>query len=220
MTYPFSFFIRNIFWVILALSLSITTAKAQQQDAVLWLGASAEKKVMKKLDISFEQQVRFKQNMQQFNSSLSEVGLSYKLAKKVKIAGIYRYTVRRKTNSHRLSSHIQYKQRIKPLKLNVSGRIKYQYDFTHLDYEQVLRPKVKLTYSRKKYDFEPFIANEWFYELDNRGNQFERFRITTGCNYHLHKQHDLSLFYTLQQALNVPNPSQEHIFGINYSFNL
>ncbi len=54
---------------------------AQEQDFALWSGLQIRKDITQKLRASFEEEIRFNENITNINTFYSDIGISYKLNK-------------------------------------------------------------------------------------------------------------------------------------------
>jgi len=189
-------------------------------DAVLWLKVDANYKIDKKWRATAAQQLRWRNNMRTFKSSISEFTLTHIPIKALHVSAGYRLTIQNVANKNRVFVHVRYKQRSKRLKLNGFLYLKAQHNFNHLKQSTYLRPKVKISYSRKRYKWSPYITNEWFLGINNEQQAFDAYRIGVGMAYNIHKKQKITASYVYNNNFNTVNPAHIHIWRVNYSFGL
>ncbi len=208
-----------------------SVAYAQEEDMELWTGIQIEENITKKLKTSFEQEFRFNENISNTKKIYSELGLSYKINKNIRIAASYRFEKNQKIEDYYVNRHCFYagitlKNKIKRFALAFRTQYKTKYVSSYSEeYGSVpknyLRNKLSLKYNIKKNPVTPFFYCESFYQLDNpEGNEFDKIRYALGVDYKINKKNNLNIFYMLQKQFNVNSPVQSYIIGIGYQYEL
>ena len=208
---------------------------SQTEDAHLWTGAGVSLKVDKKLSFGYETQTRFYNNVSSLRVYLNQIGASYKITKDFKVGLDYRFSRKKKdyyyVSDNRLMFNASYGYKIKPANMKLTVRARYQNSFDRLNtinstiepnISNVFRMKVVAKY--KNPDFkrvQPFVGYEYFKSLDAEPIQFatNRFRVIGGLHLDLPKKHELKLYYIYQES-NKAVPEIDHIYSIQYTYNL
>ena len=209
----------------ICLIIFLTAVSAFSQEGLgLWTGASASKKVNKKMGFSLGAQIRMPENIAYTQSYLAELGVSYKLIKGLEVSGYYRFINKRKDETkdwkirHRFYTNLDYSHTFGKLKFE--DRLRYQHQFKDNDGEvgfdkSYFRNKVELSYDSKS-DFRPFVSADLFYEI---GGKVDQLRPKAGVNYKINKKNalEMSIFKNInlvETAVNGP------IVVLTYKFKL
>lgn len=168
-------------------------------------------------DLDFVHDLRFKENNSTLKKSITEVELSYRLTKHVRLGTGYRYSLYPDAkNSKRVTFSTTANLKTGAIRHKV--RLKFQQDNdSDDDKEEFLRFWYVISYKRL-YKFRPFLESEGFYNLDH--DQFEKQRFSLGINRKLTKQTDMELYYRIQNELNVKNPQSYHMLGLTFKVEL
>lgn len=211
--------------------LSATLTHAQTDGLGLWTGVATDFRLTKKWTINANAQVRFSDNIRVTRAYLGEVGVSYKLTKRIEVAGYYRYTGRLRKNKetdtyyyrpyHRFYGEASYGQTFAK-RLKVDYRIRYQNQFKD-DNDAIVADK---SYIRNKLElglrnesrFTPFVSADLFYRLSTPDlpGGFDQVRYKAGTNIRIAKNHGLDLFVFRDAELNNSGESTGLILGATY----
>lgn len=207
----------------------------QVEDAHLWTGTGLSYSVDDKLSLGYETQTRFYKNVSTLRVYLNQFGASYKVTKDFKVGLDYRFSRKKKdyyfVSENRLMLNASYGYKIKPLNTKLTVRARYQNSFDRLStINSTITPnisnvfRVKFTVKYKNPDFkrvQPFVGYEFFKSLDPEPIDFtaNRYRIIGGINLDLPSKHELKLYY-IYQVSNGNAPELDHIFSVQYSYNL
>ncbi len=192
-------------------------------DARLWTGATVTKKI-KKLELSFSEEIRFDENISHIDKIFTEIGGEYKLMKGLYGAINYRfskdndYENRGYDIQHRIDIGLTYKRKLD--KFRFSLRSKYQ-TASAPPYENnptYLRNKLVVQYDLDK-PYTPFVYYEFFYQFNDE-KVINRTRLSLGGKYKLNKKSSLKMFYIYENKFNIKNLKHNHIWGVSYSFDL
>ncbi len=196
----------------------------QTNDAELWTGISIRKKITKKIAVNLEQQLRLSDNASSVKSIFTDLGLSFRLSKSLKISGNYRFINRGRSTgnywiSHRFYGDIRYTYKAKPVIFVYRNRFYTEagYEDNGKEREHYERNKLELKFDLDK-KFSPFLASELYYFMEKA--EFKKVRYTAGVDFDLKNRNELSLFYRIQREMNVINPDYSYIIGLGFSHNL
>ncbi|MDQ3046387.1 MAG: DUF2490 domain-containing protein [Bacteroidota bacterium] len=203
---------------------------AQVNDAALWVGIGLEKKLTNKFSLELTEELRFNENISELGTIFTEMGASYKIAKRFTIGGNYRFTQRRRVDDfysirHRYSLEASYKIKVKKLNFIIRERFQSQYKDGGRDEDggvagNYLRSKLSIKLNTGK-KVTPFISGELWYQLTNeKGNEFDNVRYQAGIDYELNKFSTFTLGYLINKEFNVNDPWTTYAInlGFKYSF--
>lgn len=196
----------------------------QTNDAELWTGLSISKKITKKISANLEEQVRINDNISSGKSVFTDLGVSCRFNKSLKISGNYRFINRGRNNgaywiSHRFYADLRYTYKTKPLIFSYRNRF-----YTEIGQEEngLIRENYERNKLELKFDldkrFRPFIASELYYFVEKA--VFNKVRYTAGIDFNLKNRNELTLFYRIQRKMNETNPDYSYIIGVGFSHNL
>lgn len=207
----------------LLLAFSFAT-KAQVNDAGLWLNLSAEKKITQKFSTQLTQSFRLNENFSELGTSFSEIGVNYKIQKRLSIGAAYRFSQKRRVDDfysmrHRYNIDISYKLKIKKLSITLRERFQSRYkDYKTSEKGNVpknyFRSKITMRYNLNK-KYTPFISGELFYQL---AEQIDNLRFKAGFDYEFNKFSTLNLYYMIDKEINVKNPWTNYVIGLGYNY--
>lgn len=196
-------------------------AQSELVDTELWTGIAAKMKLNKKFKIELEEQFRFKDTVQTYKSSFTELSLRYKINKRFSLKTSYRYSVRtgyRQRNRNRMSLFVYYYWDKKKFPISIQLRTGFQNDIEVFNGQLITfsRNQIKLKYKSFK-NSKPFISYESFYRFNDK-NEFRGNRFTVGISWDFTKAIALTGFYRLEQEINVKGPERQHIGGIMFTY--
>lgn len=213
----------TIFFVAFLLLFCLKT-KSQVNDAGLWLTLGAEKKISQKFSTQLTQCFRLNENYSELGTSFTEIGLKYKLAKKLSITGTYRFAQKRKVNDfyslrHRYNIDLGYKFKVKKVSITLRERFQSSYkDVGRREKGNVpanyFRSKITLQYNLNK-KYTPFVSGELFYEIKQ---YIDNMRFKAGFDYEFNKLSSLNVYYMIDKEINVKNPWTNYVLGIGYNY--
>ena len=198
--------------------------KSQVNDAGLWLTLGAEKKISQKFSTQLTQCFRLNENYSELGTSFTEIGVKYKLFKKLTITGTYRFAQKRKVNDfyslrHRYNIDLGYKFKVKKVSITLRERFQSAYkDVGRREKwgipQNYFRSKITLQYNLNK-KYTPFVSGEVFYEIKEYINNL---RFKAGFDYEFNKLSSLNVFYMVDKEINVKNPWTNYVLGIGYNY--
>ncbi len=207
-------------------------SKAQNNDFGAWSTLSFDKKLSNKFTVSLSEEIRFFQNLQRFNLAYTNLGISYKVNKAVKISAVYRFLQKYRDENdlswrHRFYVDAQVKEKYYPFTFVYRARLQSQVR----DYYTSRDGKIPESYWRNKFDvryelgksFSPYVAAEFRYQFANdrnkeANNKFNRGRYYLGCQYQYSEAKAFDVFLMYQREFNVNNPERNTIIGFEYSY--
>jgi Protein of unknown function (DUF2490) len=207
---------------------------AQHSDLGNWNTLSFNKDINKKLTLNLDQELRFRNNLTRLNLLYTNVGVTYKINKSVRIAGVYRFIAKYKDDDlwgyrHRLYADLILKHR--PGRFAFVYRSRMQWEWRGAGYsseygrvpEIYWRNLFKASYKLNDL-VSPYLGTELRVQLQNPRipyhNGFDRTRFMGGIDIQLNKISTLGIYYLLQKEWNVIDPETLNIIGLEYSISI
>lgn len=207
----------------------------QINDAHLWTGAGLAMELTDKISVDYKMQTRFYKNATSLRVYLNQIGATYKIVKGFKVGVNYRFSRKKKEDyfvtENRLIMDAAYGYKIKKVSTNITTRIRYQHGFDRLrtinetivpNTSDVFRIRVLAKYKNPSFKrIQPFVGYEYFKSLNAEPIYFpiNSYRILAGINLDLPFKHEVKLSY-IYQGSNKSVPEVNHIFAIQYNYNL
>jgi hypothetical protein len=214
----------------LLLLILLSSAAIAQSGPSTWAELEFSKKIIKNLKVEFNPELRFYNDFR-MDTYILEGGLSYKLHKYLTVAGYYRYE---NTNDYKPKKDIYVwepsnrfafdaKTDFDVDRFNLSFRLRYTNGADLVNSEasndSYFRYRAKVDYNIKGSKIIPYVSYEAFHDL--KQNYFDKIRYTGGLAYPLNKNNELSLFYRLQDYLELNSLEDKkesmNIIGVGYS---
>jgi len=197
---------------------------AQSSDVALWEGVALEYEIADPLSIAFENQLRLNNNISQFRTAFSELGLTYKISSPVRLNAGYRFSLTLKQNRHRFFGGISYRYKVKSIRTSFRTRLKVQHTIVGnerpRDPETYIRPKLQAKYDIKGLPITTFFGAETWFNLTRPDYEFDRYRLQVGLDYEVSKRNTISLIYQHQREFNVTDPLYTHIIAFEISVDI
>lgn len=207
-------------FIILFVSGFFTTELLSQNNNGFWLQSAVSKTLIsKKLTANFEIGTRTRSTFTRFNRFLLEPSLSYKINKRLELAGTYRYSYEQFERVNRISVATRWNKKIIKL-LRLNAKITYQTEKnSSLNFwENTLRQKINLKLEIKKTKLYPFLFNEWFLSLNPNFYGFSNTRIGGGLLIKTLKRQDIKLSYF--SRIDLSKSFIRHVLSITYKLDL
>ena len=216
-------------WLIIGIFITSTIVHAQEQDVRGWYSGTVDHELFDFLDVSLSPEIRFKDNHSQLDGWLVESEFSVKATDWFRVGTFYRFQMEKDIDigydkNHRFGISGKFDYKIKPIEFYY--RSAYHYEYSNINSskngkvpEAVWRHKIQAKYDRKKVDYHPFIAFEYFQVMNpmvDRGPQ--KIRLKAGSDYELNKRYTISLSYVYQKDILKNNPSTSHIIALDLSY--
>jgi hypothetical protein len=201
-----------------------TIVFSQQKDFQWWNKLTIEKKISPRMRISLTDGLRFHENSTQFSKHFNQVNFSYRFTPKFSSTFSYRLVQK---SDKKIGFSIRNRLQL-DLAYNTSFR-KFSFEFQERFQTQIadinrsvnwniptnyLRTRITVDYKLVS-KFKPFVSSEIFYLI---GYDFTNYRLRAGLNYKLNKKNSFSLFYMLDQEINVNKPISVYVLGTSYKF--
>jgi hypothetical protein len=219
----------NLTKIILIVELLMFSAfflSAQTNDAQLWTDIKITHKLSGKINGYAENGLRFSENISEIGTAYSEIGLEYKLLKKLEISGGYRFFSKRKnedlySNRHRLNLDLSYKTSYYLFSIQLKTRVEMEYknilsSNSGMIPEFQWRNKAQLKYNFTK-KIKPFFYLEAYLPLSNSEYfEIEKMKYCIGGEYKINKHNSFELYYLYEGQLHQNNPNKFFVTGISY----
>jgi hypothetical protein len=202
------------------------------RDFESWNSATLEFKPNKKWELSFEEQLRLKDNAGAVDQFFSEFNVTRKLPKDFSIGYGLRYIrenddkgkVQGYENHLRWNADLAYKHKIDrfTMKYRLSYQSKNELGISEAEGDilaKTIRLKIGADYNIRKWKLDPEFSSEIFRDLGSFGD-FSKFRLTLGTNYKFKNAGELGVFYRMEKQLNVVYPKTTNILGFQYKFTI
>jgi hypothetical protein len=192
----------------------------QDTDIELWLAAQVRTDFVKKFRFYYEQGYRRDEFLAKTKTFYFETGGFYKPWKFLWVGPYYRYYNDFSGSSlNHLSGVLLLREELKRLDLKSRTRYIVQFGGGN-ETDHYLRERISAGYDIRKIKFTPFIASEFIFHLQPVKTEIEQIRFDTGLDRDLGRHHSIELYYRYCIQMNVHNPVNSHIIGINYVFEL
>lgn len=217
----FSVIIITLLFPYLLLAQESGSSPKAQKDFQLWLEASLNYKVNKKLDLKFEAAHRMENNLADVNETYIELQVRTDPYKFLLLSGGYRFSGwYDQFLIHRLFAFARFEANADRFRFQFRTRFDFNFDGHGSPVPNHWRNKIKIRYRTKKFPLDPFVAYELFYRTNNWDKRISQQRFDLGLQYSISKKHSLRAYYRYQQRLNAVAPDQNFILGFSYSYDL
>lgn len=204
---------------------------AQKKDFGMWYSITAEKEILKDLDLEVDVNLRTYHDVKEIEEGFADFGLGYKFNKHLSAGISYRYTQTREDDElyhprHKWLADFRAKTALGDF--DVSGRLRFQQRYkTYFEDEndkeskEHLRFRIKTAYDIPKFPLNPFVTAELFLPVfdDNVNRTVDKQRFTGGFKYNISKKHSVELEYMFQRDF-FPDWTDMNIISVNYSIKL
>jgi hypothetical protein len=205
-------------------------AVGQTTDTQLWTGPVLKYNINNKFRLDFEQQLRFNENISNYDFTFSELAFRYKVFKYLNLKALYRYsfipagesvTANGENDASRVSIDASTGTEIFKTGINVGYRLMYQdsWDNTTMIGKHYVRTRFDISYNLCKL-VDPYADWESYFRFDGK-NQWRQHRYTFGLNWRVTKKIDIDSYFRYQKEINVNHPEMLYIWGLAlvYSIN-
>jgi len=176
----------------------------------LWLETGADAQFHKRMKAVVEQQLRFRDHLEEWRVNMTQVRLDYEVNSWMNIAGNYRYSiVHRKDNEHRLMGDLKLKHDLGESDWRVAYRLRYQFEWEADGEDHLYSLRNKLKFSKKLNKMvKTSFAGELFHVFSPELIP-NRYRFTMGVETPLLDIFDFETFVRYQSEIE----EAETIFG-------
>lgn len=219
---------------LLAVFLSLVSifSHSQKSDFGIYYGLESEIRLVKKLELDIEANVRTLENASRINQMYLEPGLTYKLNKYFSVGAGYRFSEFIQGDDkfhprHRWFANI--KGKASAGAFQISGRLRFQQTYrTYIKNESVRNPyenvrfKLKTLYKTPSFPVNPYLATELYTPLFQEHEKiFNRRKYIAGAEYKISKKHAIELEYMFQEDFSAADKKKtRNVISVNYSFKL
>jgi len=214
----------------LLLLLLISTAPitfSQEKDFGIWAGISAEKELIKNLDLNFDVNLRTYHNVSEIEEAFFDIGFNYKFNKYLSAALSYRYTQFREDDElfhprHKWFADIKGKLPLGDFDISARFRFQERYktyfeDENDKESKEVGRFRLKVIYDIPSFPVNPFLSSELFLPMFSGSvRSVEKERFMGGFEYNISKKNSIEIEYMFQRDF-FPKLSDMNIISVNYN---
>lgn len=226
------------YFLIIGLVLITSIGRSQDNAIGLWTGVAVDKTLIKDVDLLFNVQHRWDDDLQHHDATFVQGGIEYKATDLIRLTGEYRasyysWNQPQESFGHRYNFDVglnNVNELISdsiPFDLDIRLRVQYETAPTGSN-ELYSRFRGKVSYDIPGSDITAYALFEGFYHFGHytyyTENQvstaglFDKWRVRTGLNYDLPKGQSIRVFYLYQRF--TEQLRNEHIFGISYAISL
>ena len=217
---------RIIVFAILFTALLFSNPSDYERSA--WTEIQLNYPISKKIESSLAQQIRYDINMSTIKWHVTDIDLSARFNKNVKISTKYRFKDRFDAKQHGLYGNFYYQTKKQPI--NIIYRLRYnkklRYGKTDTAIikkrdEEHIRNRIIIEYDTKKF-FVPYTGVEIFYLVNNDKykNGFDIFRYYLGFEMNVFKKQKIDISWVFEEVFNFGTLSKENILKVQYSFDI
>jgi len=217
----------NIFFIIILGGFPLGMS-AQENDFQVWTDLSVNKELNKKLDLTFEQNLRYGNNVTELSKSYSNLSAGYSVTNFLKLSFMYRFVLRNKTDyfakGHSFAFDAALKHKFNHVKFSMRNRLMYKYsEILSSDYGKIpdryYRTKLGMVYNIRKFPLSPSVSVESFL-LIPKGDPatFDAIRTSFGLDYPISKHHEIEAYWLNEWGLNAESGINDFILGLSYSY--
>jgi hypothetical protein len=205
-----------------------------QKFPATWFEVGISKEIAKNLKLEFNPELRFLDSLK-MDSYILEGGLSYKVHKYFSLAGFYRfdqvYKYKKKNGEYKGQESLNMlafdaKSGIDVSRFGISARLRYTHGIFDFNNASEIRFRTKLDYNIRNCKFSPYASVEFFHDylildverevISGYFNGVDKIRYVVGTSYAFNKNHELSVYYRIQD--NRIKNETNNVIGIGYNF--
>lgn len=203
-------------------------------DAGLWTTFNIEKELKNNISVFLTEEYRLKENFTQTNLFYTDIGVSVRPVKPLKISLSYRSIekyIQDNTFSYRHRLMVDILLKHKMGNYSIAFRQRFQSEVRNVNSsdngaipEWYSRSKFQIKYDLNK-RLTPYIAAELRYQINNPRNiesdrLWHRQRYSAGIDYKQNDRNTFGLYYLIQNEFNVSSPQNLYIVGLEYTLTL
>jgi hypothetical protein len=191
--------------------------------------AEASRKFFRKIELSFGEEFRLRDDFSTPDRISSTLEVSYKPWKFLKTGGAYNpiYFKHEKKGwemRHRYYLYATASYSYQGFTLSLRERFQSTYRVgveetaKRANPKLFLRSRLKLAYEHKKWKLEPYVSIEFYKPLnDPSDNKMNKIRYTAGSSYPINKKHAIALFYRYTNFIDDDDVNGDNMLGLGYS---
>jgi long-subunit fatty acid transport protein len=204
---------------------------AQESDFQVWPQFEIGYNFAGKFKASVEEEIRLRENASLIRKELTDVGLSYKINKALRVSLKYRFelnwtTPEEKSWRNGLYMDILLRNKIKRFQLDYRLRFQSPKVETLSELSEgrelfINRHKAGLSYNIKGIPLTPVIEAEIFIPFARQEPVFiDEYRLWAGIDYAFNKRNSIGIKYGIQREINVSDPLTAYVIALKYTFDL
>lgn len=197
-----------------------------EADVQLWMEAGVSRQLDKRFELSFEQHLRFDQDVSRVQAVMPELSLSIRLHELLRLGLGYRFQYERDKDGvlvvrHRGHVDLRTSYDVGPLEVSYRARFTEEVrgSFASDDLRHTFRNRLAIELEATD-PWAPAVAAETFHRLgDGDTIRLQKLRLTAGISREL-GDHEIDLFYRVEVAQDDPTDPTPHIIGVGYHHDL
>ena len=219
---------------IVSLLFTQITFAQETTDFGTWNSIGVDYTLKKKIKISLEYNIRTKNNASVLDERFSEIGLEYKLFKKLELGGSVRFIDENDTQGKkqgirkyfRYQFDVTYKYDLDRFSLNHRFRYQNKNEVSVSELEgdipsENIRFRTGISYNFKKWPLDPEFDAEIFRNISSdQKDIFTKYRLTFGTSYKWKKIGQFGINYRYEKSLNETLPINFSIFELRYKYSI
>lgn len=198
------------------------TSKSDPNDFEGWAGIDFKINLPKKFDVDFSYQLRTDSDISRYKGSYFTPEIGYKLSKKIKSFGNFRYATTINGNSSRIGGGFEYSDEIQKMKISFKPHIQYTIRYAEdgdvsNTSKWILRTKLGVKYPLSK-NVDIYTSTEPFFTFDKTAYFIDNVRNTVGVKFEYAKNKKIDLFYIYRPDFEKSYNRNFHIIGVSLDF--
>ncbi|MDP7039528.1 MAG: DUF2490 domain-containing protein [Myxococcota bacterium] len=186
----------------------------------VWTSAGFNYPLSKKVQIGFEEDLRLENSARDFDATISDFSLSWRVWQGFNLETGYRFELNEKLKISALAhrGHVQGRFKQKLGLLGIVYRLRLQHRIKESKaFKTIARHQVRLGWNAKAM-LSPDLGLEIFSkDIQSAGLTSEKLRMTAALIWRATKTHRIRLFYHAHKSLVADNPLQ-HVLGLSYRY--
>lgn len=203
---------------------------AQHDDFGTWTNVEVKKRILPRLDIAVEGDIRFRDDMESLDRWAAIVSMSYQWLSFFSVGANYNFirfnhTKRGWETGHRYNLYCTASAKWNQWTVSLRER----YEQTYRDGvesssgspnpNKVMRSRLMVAYAIQYTGFKPFLSSEFFDTVNaHNSSVWDKVWYTAGAEYKLNKRHSLQMYYRYQKIKH--GQRNTHILGTGYYIRL
>ena len=194
-------------------------------DTQVWMESGVRFKTSKKVRVDVAQHLRLDQNVSRVQGVLTDVSLSWRPEKWLRLGGGYRLQFDANKSGQLIPGHrfhLQGGLRTDVQRLTLATRLRFQETFEHkdggLENKHSIRHRVGFSVDTDSVAT-PSLSSELFVRIAGKAPIYvSKMRFTLGVDIKPSKRHVVGTYYRLHVPIFDKGDNREHIVGLNYQY--
>ena len=204
-------------FIYFSLFFSLLSSEVIIEEDEAWGSIEINKSLPHKIQLELEQQFRSDDNFQNIYKMFTDVSLSYPLHSFVDISGKFRFILADDDKEKRYGISIK----VDPFDefYIPSYKIKIQQDYNHDDEPENMVIRNKFTFNFPRVcSFKPHIYYESYHADEDKGFEYDKYRLSTGIDLTLNSEYSFELFYIYKYEFKKKNDEVTNIMGLKFEY--